>query len=99
DRRGADRALQMSGGSGRRDADDATEHVDERAAGEARIEREIDREHRAGLALAAAANVERADDPGAGAGARAERQNQVADAKLAIVVDIGGREAPAPRPG
>src|SRR5262245_52477845 len=82
DRGSTNRALQMPGGAGRRDADHAAEHVDERPAGEAWIEREIDREHRAGLALTAAAHAERAHDAGAGAGAGAARQNQMADAKL-----------------
>ena len=40
-----------------------------------------------------AADVERTDDACAGTGARADRQNQVADAKLAVVVDVGGRHA------
>src|SRR5262249_57895064 len=80
-------------GPGGREADEAAEQIDAGPAGEAGIEREIDGEHLTGLAPTAAANVERADDAGAGAGTRAERQNQMADAKLAVVMDVGGGHA------
>src|SRR5206468_11161416 len=85
DRGGTDRALKMPGGAGCRDADHVAEHIDERPTGETRIEREIDREHRVGLGLTAAPKIERADDAGAGPGTRAESQDQMADAKVAIV--------------
>src|SRR5262245_66508721 len=90
DRGSADRTLKMPGHAGRRDADDMAEHIDERSPREAGIEREIDREQLAGPRLAARANVECADDAGAGPRARAESQDQVADAEITIVADVGG---------
>ena len=93
DRGGTDRTLKMSGNAGCRDADHVAVHIDQRPPGETRIEREIDREHRVGLALTAAPKVERADDAGAGPWTRAESQDQMADAKVAIVVDVGSGHA------
>jgi len=92
DRRGADRALHVTGGARGGDADDASAHVDERSSGEARIEREIDRNDLAGR-LAAAADVQGADDAGAGPRSRADGQHQMADAELAVIGNVGGRRA------
>src|SRR4029453_3845237 len=44
-RGGGDRALRVPGRAGRRDADDAAEHIHERPAGEARIDRETHPQH------------------------------------------------------
>src|SRR5207244_1761262 len=92
DRRGADRALQVTRCARGGDADDASAHVDERSSGEARIEREIDRDDLAGR-LAAAADVQGADDAGAGPRSRADGQHQMADAELAVIGNVGGRRA------
>src|SRR5206468_12884064 len=90
---GADSTLKMPGYARRRDADDPAEHIDERPPREARIEREIDRQYLAGHGVPAGANVQRADDAGAGPGARAESQDKMADAEVTIVADVGDRHA------
>src|SRR5213593_2242255 len=83
----------MSGYARRRDTDDAAEHIDEWPTGESRIEREIDRQYLAGPRLATAADVQCADDAGAGPGAGAESQNKMADAEVTIVADVGDGHA------
>src|SRR3989475_6240856 len=90
---GADRTLKMPGYARRPDADDPAEHIDERPPREARVKGEIDCQDLAGHGLAAAANVQCADDAGAGPGARAESQDKMADAEVTIVANVGDGHA------
>src|SRR2546428_111548 len=83
----------MPGYARRRDADDAAEHIDERPTGKPGRGGETARQYLAGPRLATAADVQCADDAGAGPGARAESQDKMADAEVTIVADVGDGHA------
>ena len=80
----------MSRHARRRDADKAGHYIDEWASREARIQREIDASISPASVLTAAADIQRADDAIARPRAEADGQNQMADAQVAIVADVGG---------
>jgi len=79
--------------AGRRDSDDTATHIDERSAGEARVEREIDGEQLTGCRSPPGPDVQRADDAGAGPRSHAERQHEVADAQVVVIRDVGDGHA------